>query len=153
MGMSLFVERCPDVQAVLASPDEDPEIEVGDCADLHKAWQAIHFLLCGEPWSGSGATAFLLAGGTEVGEDMGYGPVRALDIAETQAAAAILREVDAQALVSRWDGAAIAKAQLYAIDPGAEDEEKQSIAHFYAPMRRLVLAAAGAGEGVFIYML
>ncbi|MCO4745406.1 MAG: YfbM family protein [Proteobacteria bacterium] len=153
MGMSLFVERCPNIGEVLAHPDADPEIEVGTTADLHKAWQAIHFLLCGEAWSGSGPAAFLLAGGTEVGEDMGYGPVRALSSADTQAAAGVLEDVDAETLVSRWDRRAIASAQLYAIDANAEDEEKASIAHFYAPMRTLVLDAAAAGEGVLIYML
>src|SRR5687768_10356646 len=42
--------------------------------DVDKAWQGIHFLLTGTDWEGEGPLAFVLHGGAEIEEDMGYGP-------------------------------------------------------------------------------
>jgi len=69
---------------------------------LEKAWHGLHFLLTGDPWGGSGYRAFLLCGGIEQGEDMGYGPARLFDaeevgeIAETLSGFEMLKEFVAQ---------------------------------------------------------
>jgi len=151
--MSLWVERCADIRAALVHPDATPPAGRGPTVDVHKAWQAIHFLLCGEAWTGSGPAAFVLAGGTELGEDMGYGPTRGYSAAETKAIAEVLEGLDAEALVARWDPDAVAGAQLYGIEPSNEAEEKGFIAHYYAPMRELILAAAQADEGLLLRMV
>ena len=64
-----------------------PGFDSENSISLEKAWHGLHFLLTGDPWGGSGHAAFLLAGGREVGEDMGYGPARVIDAAE-------VREID-----------------------------------------------------------
>ena len=46
---------------------------------IEKSWHAIHFVLNGDPWKGSGLLFNAVLGGKEVGEDMGYGRPRYLD--------------------------------------------------------------------------
>src|SRR4051812_48427881 len=44
--------------------------------DLDKAWGCLHYLLTGTARDGEGPLAFLLKGGTPVGEELGLGPAR-----------------------------------------------------------------------------
>jgi hypothetical protein len=49
---------------------------------LDKAWHGVHYLLCGKADSDSSTAAQAVMGGTEVGDDLGYGPARYFDAAE-----------------------------------------------------------------------
>ena len=74
---------------------------------LEKAWHGLHFLLTGDAWGGSGWRAFLLHGGSEQGEDMGYGPSRIFEPEEVVAIQQMLDGISADALwsdsiPSRW---------------------------------------------------
>jgi hypothetical protein len=42
--------------------------------DVDKAWQAIHFLLCGDSLEGAPPLGNVVMGGKELGGDLGYGP-------------------------------------------------------------------------------
>jgi hypothetical protein len=47
----------------------------GDELEVDKAWHGLHFLLTGSAWEGSFPLNFIVAGGQEVGDDLGYGPL------------------------------------------------------------------------------
>lgn len=52
---------------------------------LGEYWHGIHYLLCGEAWSGEFPDTFLLDGGYYVGDiDLGYGPARMFDSYEVK---------------------------------------------------------------------
>ena len=53
--------------------------------DIDKAWHAIHFLLNGQTWEGTGALYDAVLGGHVLGEvDVGYGPARCLSASEVR---------------------------------------------------------------------
>src|SRR4051794_3152384 len=56
---------------------------------LDKAWHGVHYLLAGDAESTAGLGAVVL-GGTDIGEDEGYGPARYLTPAEVEALALAL---------------------------------------------------------------
>src|SRR5262249_47562522 len=43
---------------------------------IDKAWHGLHYLLCGAPEPAPGPLGQAVFGGTEIGEDQGYGPAR-----------------------------------------------------------------------------
>jgi len=152
MSMELMIERHGDIAAVVADP-EAAGVGDGDhpTCDLHKAWHGIHFLLCGHAWDGALPEGFLVGDGTELDElDMGYGPARAFDAAQTAAIAAALSDLDTAALLERFDAEEVAAADLYSVRGEPDDEE--FIAHFYDKLRPFVLEAAAAGDGLVVYL-
>src|SRR4051812_40770621 len=74
----LHLQKKPELVADYLA--ENPLDGFGPFADLDidKAWHAIHFLLTGTAWEGEPPLDFLAIGGTEIGEDLGYGPARGL---------------------------------------------------------------------------
>src|SRR6266481_8348981 len=48
----------------------------GASISIDKAWHGVHYLLCGKVEPGSDLASQAVMGGTEVGEDLGYGPAR-----------------------------------------------------------------------------
>lgn len=53
--------------------------------NLGEYWHGIHYLMCGQVWSGELPDAFLIDGGSYVGDvDVGYGPARAFDSCEVK---------------------------------------------------------------------
>src|SRR5512147_1658720 len=71
-------DRIPGLES--GETDIEPFIEEASLAeaerfDIDKAWQGIHYLLCGDPWEGAPPLSDLVLGGTELGSaDYGCGP-------------------------------------------------------------------------------
>src|SRR5687768_4410646 len=94
-----FTAIRPDQLAVLvADPDlvssflypEDGVDKPINHLDIDKAWHAIHYTLNGSVWEGEGPLSWVILGGQELGEDVGYGPVRYLDPTQVKSVAAAL---------------------------------------------------------------
>ena len=52
---------------------------------LGEYWHGIHYLMCGQVWSGNFPDAFLIDGGSYVGNvDVGYGPARTFESCEVK---------------------------------------------------------------------
>lgn len=119
---------------------------------LDKAWHAIHFLLTGTAWDGDLPAGFLLAG-TPIGdEDLGYGPARLLDPAQVREVADLLRATDRATLWARWDSEAIAKLEIYGVDPKRPASEEEYVGAHYEVLRQYVLDAAARGEGLALWL-
>lgn len=130
------------------APAVDRHVDVGG------AWQALHFLLTGDPWAGGLPMANAVLGGEPIGEEelAGFGPARLLDPQAVQAVAGALRSLSADELVGRFEAAALNAAEVY---PGAwtDDAETRAWLHEeYLAVRQLFEDAAAAGDGLVLYL-
>ena len=86
----------------------------GYSVSLDKAWHGLHYLLCGalEPVPGSLGQAVF--GGSEIGEDQGYGPARYFTPSQVAEIAGALQSPGLeQELRGRFDGAAMTQLGIY----------------------------------------
>ena len=128
----------------------------GPLLDLHKSWRMLHFLFTGEAWEGELPAATLLAGGREVGEDLGDGPARVVSIEETAGFARFLKRLDHATLLGRLDARAMKALGIYCAgnaDPDAVAELKDDLAHYFPRLRAFVADASARREGLLIWML
>jgi Domain of unknown function (DUF1877) len=107
--------------------------------DLDKAWQALHYLLTGMARDGEGPLAFLLKGGTPLGdEDLGYGPARAFRPLEVAAIADALANVSQRTLMPRFDLKKFEKLEIY---PGRWSEvnlrSDYDLGYYFGPLEDL----------------
>lgn len=86
---------------------------MGKYFSLDKSWHALHFLLNDHPTDGSGPLFDAILGGTEIGEDMGYGPPRVLTPNEVRAVAAALNKLDKTSMKKKFDPKAMEKHEIY----------------------------------------
>lgn len=80
--------------------------------ELDKMWNAVHWLLTGTSMSPDGLGRILL-GGSEVGDDVGYGPARLVGPDEVKQLAQKLEGLDEAVLAARWDPSAMTAAGVY----------------------------------------
>jgi len=107
--------------------------------DLDKAWHALHYLLTGMPRDGEGPLAFLLKGGTPVGdEDLGYGPARVFRPQEVAAIADALASVSQRTLLPRFDLKKFERLEIY---PGRWSEvslrSEHDLGYYFGPLEDL----------------
>jgi Domain of unknown function (DUF1877) len=165
MGMIANFRRLPE--ADLLCLREDPDLmsdylgegqaagEFGPFADMDvdKAWHAIHFLLTGSAWEGESPLNFIAAGGTEVGDDLGYGPARCLDSGEVESLAAALRDIPTDVLLKRFDPQALSAADIYPDiwdRPAEEDDTQGYVAEYYEMLRAFILDAASEHQALLV---
>ncbi len=134
------------IQALLADPGavfavvdgayNDP---AAGFVDLDKAWGCLHYLLTGTARDGEGSLAFLLKGGTPVGEeDLGYGPARVFRPLEAAAIADALASVSQRTLLPRFDLKKLALLEVY---PGRWSEvnlrSDYDLGYYFGPLEAL----------------
>ena len=90
-----------------------------------KAWHGLHYLLTGSSGESGLPLGFLLEGGREVGEDMGYGSPRLFEPAEVQQLNTALAPITDDELWSRFDAEAMEAESIY---PCIWDEEEEELA-------------------------
>lgn len=129
----------------------ESEVDEKDQLDIDKAWQAIHFLLCGNPWEGEGPLANVVLGGTEInGEDIGYGPARFLTTAEVRETFEALKDITSEDLRPKFD---INAMQEYEIYPGFEDEEEfDYVSGYFEEVKNIFKRAAESGRAMLLYV-
>jgi hypothetical protein len=105
---------------LLGNPDEVvgflyPEDGDGpsDALDVDKAWHAIHFTLNGSQWEGRGVLGMAVLGGTEIGEDAGYGPARYLVQSQVKEVADALSDVSKEGFIERFNPQAMDEHEIY----------------------------------------
>ena len=86
----------------------------GRVLSLDKAWHGVHYLLCGLVDEGPTIESQAIAGGTEFGEDLGYGPARYHRPARVaEIAAALNREGLEAEMIARFDPARMMQLSIY----------------------------------------
>lgn len=117
--------------------------------DLDKAWQGIHFLLNGDPYSGDTPLADVVMGGEPVGSDMGYGPARVLTPTEVAEANAALQPVSGSELAERYNPAEFSAEEIYPFwEP--QDEDLEYILSYFEPLKAYYAGAAANGRGMLL---
>jgi hypothetical protein len=122
--------------------------------ELDKAWHGLHFLLTGSSWGGQEPLCYLVKGGQEIGEDLGYGPARVLRPQQVKAFHAALSRISTSELESRFDHAAMRAARLYSIGESVDDagEDQEYLLEYYEVLQDFVAQAAGRGQGIVTYL-
>lgn len=153
MSMICYVGQLTDQE--LEKIKEDPKrVEqlldaTEDNCDLDKAWHAVHYILNGDAWDGEFPLNFLVSGGEEVGEDMGYGPVRFLSAAETELLKNELDKITVADFENRFNAEALATSEIYpAIDWA--DDTRSWLADSYTSIKDYINDAAANKKGIYI---
>jgi hypothetical protein len=171
MGMIIYFHAASDetIGALQADPsrvfallDEDPEQATaadlpldrdrgeGRVIDLDKSWHAIHYLLNGTAWGGEPPLNLMLSQGCQIGDiDVGYGPARAFTSEETADYADALAAITGEALMSRYDAAAMLREDIYP-QIWDEDDIGSYIIPYFERMKRFMAEAKQAGLGVVV---
>lgn len=118
---------------------------------LEKDWHLVHFVLTGEAWGSELPLGFLQAG-TELGEDVGYGPGRLLEASEVIAVNDALDASDFDAVVQKLTIEDLQQAEIYALPPQMPISEVKEhlIIPAYSDLRQFVQQAAASGCSVFL---
>jgi hypothetical protein len=120
--------------------------------DIDKSWQGIHFLLTGEQYKGAEPHSLPVLGGTEIGEELAYGPARYLEPAQVEAAARLLGDVTLEQLRQRYNPKSLELARIY---PNGfwmkeRDQAFEYLAHWYEHLRRFYAEAATRGDAMLL---
>ncbi len=110
---------------------------------IDKAWHGVHYLLCGKIEPGSDLASQAVMGGTEIGDDLGYGPARYFDAAEVANLASELSRPNLEAeMIARWDPAQMATLGIY---PGQFDAaDQQWLMDAFRQLRQFYVDASAA---------
>ena len=121
--------------------------------EVDKAWHGIHFLLTGSDWEGEGPLAFMLHGGREIQEDLGYGPPHAFTSTEVKEISKALQEVNIDDLHNQADPARFAANEIYPTIWGEPKEECIGyVTEYLKSLREFVAKTAAQNRGLIVYL-
>ena len=141
------VERDPDAAGLLMADSHPSQL-----FDVGRAWHAVHMLLNGSPWGGSGPAADVVLGGTVLGDPSTYEPVRVLLPERVQAVAVLLADLPPDDLRSRFTHRAFRQAEVYPDVWDTPDVLTSFVLPAYAVLRTFYAEAAAAGDAVLIQL-
>jgi hypothetical protein len=151
MSMNLSMKQASELElARMAREGVDEDLLMGadGALELDKSWHVLHYLFTGRAWDGPMPAAALLTGGRELGEDLGYGPARALSAKETQAFAQFLASQSETALAKKINVPSMQRLEIYA----ADDDSPEDLNHYFPQLKSYVADAAAKGQGLLIWM-
>lgn len=127
-------------------------VEMGEALGLAQAWHGLHYLLTGRAIGGERPLAQALLGGREVGEDLGYGPLRLLAPGEVAAVARALDDLDRADLARHYDAAAMEEMRLY---PGGWDapENREWLLEAFDELKAYYGRARDRGHGMLLLLV
>jgi hypothetical protein len=119
----------------------------GHSVSIDKAWHGLHYLLCGTPDPAPGPRGQAVFGGTEIGEDQGYGPARYFSPAQVAEIAAALQSPSLETeLHARFDAEAMTQMGIY---PGVwETDDHDWLIEAFRTVRDFYAAASRAEQAV-----
>ncbi len=141
------VERDPDAAALLLADSAPKEL-----FDVGRAWHAVHVLLNGSPWGGSGPAFDVVLGGTPVGDPSTYEPVRVLVPERVQAVAVLLAGLPPDDLRPRFTHRAFRQAEVYPDVWDQPDVLTAFVLPAYDALRTNYASAAAAGDAVRVQL-
>ena len=136
-------------EALIYPDDEEHENSI----DVDKAWHGIHYLLTGDSWGGEPPLANAVLGGTEIGDDFGYGPARYLTADEVHAVAVALKDITPDAFRVRYVPAELTKNEIYPeIWSDPDDDAVGYLTTWYETLRDYYIDAAARGHAMLKYL-
>ncbi len=146
-GGDLLVQRMTERAAkVLGEPQQTDE-PASHSVSLDKAWHGLHYLLCGSAEPAPGPLGQAVFGGTEIGDDLGYGPARCFTAKETSRIAEALQAPGLEStLRNRFDAKAMEQLGLY--PGGVWSEGPDWLIAAFRDLREFYAAASAEGQAV-----
>ncbi len=126
-----------------------PKFDEPQC-DLDKAWHALHFLLTGDADGGDFPLNFLMTGGQEVGEDIGYGPIRILMTEDVRELKQNLDKIDMTTFKKKYNSADLNKNEVYPLASNWTQEEEPWLVEEYENLKKFVDEAYYNSKGLYI---
>ena len=121
---------------------------------LEKAWHGLHYLLTGDPWGGNGTRGFMLTGGTEQGDDLGYGPARYFDPEEVREISDELNGITEGELWSNFDARQMTSSGVYPNIWGEPvDDLQEEYFDYFQMLKEFLAQTADHGEAMQILMV
>ncbi|MBA9006702.1 YfbM family protein [Thermomonospora cellulosilytica] len=122
--------------------------------DVGGAWQALHYLITGDPWDGRPPESDVVCGGRLLTEEEGVLGVDVIYLApaRVEAAAGMLAETPFDALAERFDPAAMAAAEVQDADRMDAGVCERVLRPAYDGLTRLFSSAAADGQAVYKVM-
>jgi Domain of unknown function (DUF1877) len=119
----------------------------GASISLDKAWHGVHYLLCGKIQPGTDLASQAVMGGTEIDEDLGYGPARYFDAGKVAQIARELSRPNLEAeMTARWDPDQMATLGIY---PGQfKPYDEQWLMDAFRQLRQFYVDASAANLAV-----
>lgn len=162
MGMIASYMRIQEevLRHLMQHPDEIEDFlwqEEGDelICDIDKAWHGIYFLLTGEAdWEKPipSLEGLAIFGGTEIGDDLGYGPARYLWPDEVQHIAKALEAISAEEMASRYNAAEMNQHGLYPLEDEWTEDDRDYIVEHYKQLSEYFQTAARRGEAMLLFI-
>lgn len=123
--------------------------------DIDKAWHGIHYLLTGiadleQPVESTLGLAIF--GGTEIGEDLGYGPLRYLEVKEVKEIATALESVSVRDFASRYKVEDINKYDIYPLDGEWTEEDKEYLLEKFESLVEFYRLTAKQEEVILLFI-
>lgn len=123
-----------------AGPDE---------LNLDKSWHGIHFLLTGRIDEAPPPLGNAILGGTEIGEDLGYGPARYLTPDQVREVGQALAGITSDDFARRFDPQKIRQAGVYALE---NDATADYCVQYFEKMVAYYRDAAYQGNAMLLYL-
>jgi hypothetical protein len=145
----------PETIEALLYPESGGQAKGAREMDVDKAWQAIHFLLCGDPWGGKPPLNFIVSGGQPVGDvDVGYGPARVFMSAEVREIARALEPITADQLRAKYDSKTFFANQIYPEIWNEPIEEcfDSYVLSYFNDLKTFVLQAREENKALIVYV-
>jgi hypothetical protein len=143
----------PEQMDEFLNPD-DGDGELPNSCDLDKAWHCIHFMLCGDPLPSKSVLSLAILGGTEIGDDVGYGPARILQPEQVRDVAVALSQIDSAAFKVRYEPERMQKADVYLADMCVRDGDDafDYLLDNYMKLVAFYREAAQRGDGAILWL-
>jgi hypothetical protein len=118
--------------------------------NLEKSWHVLHYLLTGKAEEAPPPLGNAILGGTEIGDDLGYGPARFLTPQQVREVATALAPISKEDLAQRFDLDAMMTANIY---PVQDESELEMAQHYFEHLSRYYAEAAASGKAMLLYVV
>lgn len=135
--------------AVLGEGDANQFGTLEEPLDLQKSWHVLHYLFTGSAYDTTSPGAALLSG-EELGDDLGYGPVRLHREEATAKFARFLQGEDIESLLTQINITEMAEADLYSV--GDEAGVREEVGYYFPLLKDYVVRVAQKRGGLLIWL-
>ncbi len=140
-----------DPAAALSPEQRELAATATAALEIGKNWHGIHYLLTGEAWESPGVLGKVILGGTEIGEDLGYGPARLLTPAEVVEVTHALQNFPPSEFQAAFNPEKLNGADIY--PDGWTTADQDSLVTSYTEVSNYYQSAANQGLGMLLYLL
>ncbi len=123
--------------------------------DIDKAWHGIYYLLTGiadleQPFESTLGLAIF--GGTEIGDDLGYGPLRYLEVEEVKEIATALESVSVIDFTSRYKVKDMNKFDIYPLEGEWTEEDREYLVENFESLVEFFRITAAKDEAMLLFI-